>query len=332
MFSKPTVFIIGAGASAEFGMPLGGDLKAAIDGRVKFTGAAPSEALSKQIIKSVGGLKTMRLAELGHLLSRAIPRFGSMDEVLHFLSHDDEIVYLGKIAIAHEILVAERRSHLFNAIHGLSTWEQCDISWAGRFFDLALSGTKLAEIEAVFRNVTVIDFNYDRVLPQYLHSTLVRSFALSPDWASKCLAELTILHPYGSVGPLDWEGVAKTVEFGASDYNLSEIANRIKTYTEERDGTQLATIRKAIHQAHVAVVLGFGFHNQNIDLLNVPDLGPGPGRQLFMTVMGIDEQNHRTIEGRMRGALRVGGTTQTMPELGSEFLRKLQPSIAIAIS
>ena len=63
-----------------------------------------------------------------------ISQFDSMDEALQFRSDNDEIVLLGKFAIAYEILLAERGSHLFGALDGVSEFEQCDNSWAGDFF------------------------------------------------------------------------------------------------------------------------------------------------------------------------------------------------------
>src|SRR6266849_1763124 len=69
-----------------------------------------------------------------------------------------------------------------------------------------------------------------------------------------------------------------------------------------------------IKQAHVIVVLGFGFHNQNIDLLKLePHRTHQFGKTLFMTVMGIDEQNHQTIVERMHSALGYIDKVQIMP-------------------
>jgi hypothetical protein len=148
-----------------------------------------------------------------------------------------DVVHLGKIAISYEILLAEGGSLLYNALRGVRTFEDCDMSWAGQFLDLAVGQTKSAEVETVFQNVTVIDFNYDRVLPEYLHSALQRRLDVPSDKAAKCVAGLRILRPYGSIGVLPWQPACGTaVEFGAFDYDLSAIATRIRTYTEESEG------------------------------------------------------------------------------------------------
>jgi hypothetical protein len=99
MFKKPTVFVIGAGASAEFGMPLGGALKTAIRGRVRFGADEPAAALRNQMIKWLGEIKAQQLFGLGPKLANVIPSFISMDEALHFMSNDADVVHLGKIAV-----------------------------------------------------------------------------------------------------------------------------------------------------------------------------------------------------------------------------------------
>jgi hypothetical protein len=331
MFARPTVFVIGAGASCEFAMPLGEQLKNTIGFRVRFSGDVLADAFLNRIVGSLGKDRAIQLARLDPQLADAIPRFRSMDEVLHFLSDKPDIVYLGKLAISQEILIAERGSHLFSAMNGTSTYEQCDISWAGQFLDLAMSGRKLSDIDNLFKSVTVIDFNYDRVLPQYIHSALQRSFKLSSEEASKCVDGLTIYHPYGSIGPLDWEEADKGVEFGASTPDIGEIANRIRTYTEERDSSQLTNIRRAIDQAHVIAVFGFGFHKQNIELLDLGQ-GTGIGKHLFMTVLGIDEINHGTIHRRMYSAFSNLNDIKMSAASSSSFLRQVYPSLSIAIS
>ena len=121
------------------------------------------------------------------------------------------------------------------------------------------------------------------------------------------------------------------VEFGASDFDLKAVAGRIKTYTEERDGSQIATIRAAINSAQVIVVLGFGFHRQNVELLDIREASEA-WKELFMTVMGIDEQNHRTMRNRMAESFKAVSHVSIAAVSSGEFLRKLQPSIGFAIS
>jgi hypothetical protein len=79
------------------------------------------------------------------------------------LAEDPEVVKLGKIAIANEILKAEHFSDLAAAARGLKpALASCENFWGNTFLDIAISATRLDGIKNIFKNVTVIDFNYDR--------------------------------------------------------------------------------------------------------------------------------------------------------------------------
>jgi hypothetical protein len=118
MFSRPTVFIIGAGASAEFGMPLGSQLLEKVATTVaRGTHGHPNhDVFVQQMRDGLGEERANRLFELGPRLAGVVSQFVSMDEALHFLSAEPDIVELGKLAIAHEIVHAERNSTLYRAI------------------------------------------------------------------------------------------------------------------------------------------------------------------------------------------------------------------------
>jgi hypothetical protein len=102
------------------------------------------------------------------------------------VSDDTDIVRLGKLAIVHQISKAERNGALPGALQGnAGEVGKCDSTWASKFLGMALSTTRSVEIASVLKSVTVIDFNYDRVLPQYLHWALRYNYNVSEDDATK---------------------------------------------------------------------------------------------------------------------------------------------------
>ncbi len=124
-----------------------------------------------------------------------------------------------------------------------------------------MSESQEPNLSKLFANVTVIDFNYDRVLPQYLYWALQHNLDTPKDEAAECVKNLKILHPYGSLGKLEWEAEKNALPFGSSEGNLVEIASRIRTYTEEtEDLERRSQIQSAINAAKVIIVVGFGFH------------------------------------------------------------------------
>jgi hypothetical protein len=182
VFNKAVV-ILGAGASAEFGMPLGSTLISNIGLALVGPDGQPNPVLLQRMMQYLGPDRTTTLLQLAPRLTRILPQFASMDEALHFLSSEPDIVELGKIAIAHEIMDAENRSHLYHAVHhdyGPSI-QECDRSWVNKFLQMLLSGSTLAEITEPFANVKFIDFNYDRVLPQFFYWALRRNFQVPPN-------------------------------------------------------------------------------------------------------------------------------------------------------
>src|SRR5262245_13446597 len=117
MFSQPTVFVIGAGASQEFGMPLGAKLKHDIGHDLDF------RRNEDRLIRGDRNLFALVHDKLGSQvaadeLSTIIRnfQFASIDEVLHWFSDNAEIVSLGKMMIVRKILEAERSSRLFNKV------------------------------------------------------------------------------------------------------------------------------------------------------------------------------------------------------------------------
>jgi hypothetical protein len=140
-----------------------------------------------------------------------IGQFDTIDEVLHYVSHDRDAVDLGKTAIAYQIAKAEGDSLLFNALMpSEEAQKKCNGTWAHTFLRIALSGVKSEGFESHFSKVTIIDFNYDRVLKQYLYCALQRLYGLAPIDAALCLKKLNVIRPYGCLGALEWEGKSVT--------------------------------------------------------------------------------------------------------------------------
>jgi hypothetical protein len=191
MFNKPTVFIVGAGASAECGLPTGSQLKDRIRVGLGF------QFEGGQLRNGDGALLQLlrgRFSQVnpyikaGRELSETITTFPSIDEALHWWKARPEIVELGKLAIAHYILDAERRSPLA----GKQRLAASD-TWLATFISMALSGLEQREVSRAFENVTIINFNYDRTIETYLYSALQRRGGISSEEAKHCVTELKVI-------------------------------------------------------------------------------------------------------------------------------------------
>jgi hypothetical protein len=162
MFNKRTVFIVGAGASSECGLPTGHQLKEAIAGGVRFQ--FDGRGLSKAI-KDLLNILQARFSNVephvqaGSDLAKTITTFPSIDEALHWWRARTEIVELGKIA--HYILNAERRCSMAPQ-DGQINVANYSGTWLGSFMSMALSALERGEAPKAFEQVTIINFNYDR--------------------------------------------------------------------------------------------------------------------------------------------------------------------------
>jgi hypothetical protein len=109
----------------------------------------------------------------------------------------------------------------------------------------------------------------------------------------------------------------------------------IRTFTEQIDGSPvLAEINKAFDEADLLIILGFGFHQQNMKLF-VPDYGD-PSRwrprlaSLIATVFGLDDKNHDALCRHMRGPLRIEAAPMLVNMNCGDAMSKLRLSISMA--
>lgn len=313
MFSQPVVFVIGAGASAEYGMPVGADLKTKIATAVGFKDAAgrpTGDGDLYRLLASHGDAADIENA--GLQLAEAMPSFISIDEALNWFNSSPRIVELGKIAIVREILIAEKISPLFHwAANSPEPETIYGDAWSSHFLSMAMGALTKEESELAFKNVTIVNFNYDRTLEHYLYLALQRKFGLTAGDAARVLSGLKVIRPYGRISALPWQDGAAGVDFGTvsgiNDYErLISLAGNIRTYTErELAASVREVIQPYIDRARMVVFLGFGFHEQNMSLLRAKS--HEAWRRVFATVQRMDENNHPT----MRVAIaRVVGSQQ----------------------
>ena len=238
------------------------------------------------------------------------------------------MVELGKLAIVWEILKAERASRLFST----EGWEipsgDFDDTWMPHFHSMVMESTQSDDLDT-FKNVTVINFNYDRTLEHYLYAALQTKFDLDADRAGQFLSNLKVIRPYGKVGSLPWQEAGPSVPFGKQikDYSeLFSLATGVKTYAEGASGAD--GIAEEVGRARMTVFLGFGFHRQNMKLLQVRTTFE-PWRRAFATATKMDTGNYDIL--KIEIATRVGCATQNLPIVRDDTARNLLCNLRTAI-
>lgn len=268
--SAKHVFIVGAGASADFGLPVGKQLAAIIRSRiVEDFARGDQRGLSAEISRHV---------ELGDEMYTAADRLAAalvldrtIDQTLHVMRNVPRLVELGKFCIAYVIAQSERSSSLFaldsktTDISALLTLRE---SWLHKLFDKIAGDEDYSpdSIGRTFSNIAFITFNYDRCIEQYLFHALTKIVGWSESDARDALGSLSIEHVFGSLGTIHHLGGDS--QFGSPRQNAFHTSEGIVTYREEyRDIARLAKIRGIVASAKSVTWLGFGFAPENMELL-----------------------------------------------------------------
>lgn len=310
---KKTVFVIGAGASHEFGLPLGSDLKDQIakDLDFRWNGShleVGSDTILEAIQQEYGrDTEEARTAiQQANLISRGMVTARSIDNFIHQHQGNKHLEFVGKLAIANRIFQAERASSLYveDTQRHRVAFENGKNAWLVELFMLITETASVNDLPVRFANLTFIVFNYDRCLEHGLKWALQNHYNISEAKAEELVASLVIYHPYGQIGALPWIGAHRMNyvdhDFGgkASLEHLLCIARDLRTFTEGTapQGGQIEAIRTATTNADQFVFLGFAYHSMNLAVLfDGTKPTTGSRRWIFGTSIGISAQNELEI-------------------------------------
>lgn len=249
MITKPTVFILGAGASTPYGFPQGKELFwEVISNALRKEGA---EFLSKI------GYSKEEIEQFRNAL------FGSgRESVDAFLEHRREFIDIGKAAMAY-ILVAKEKEHIL--------YEEGTGRWYKFLYDkLNTSFDKFGN-----NRVSFIIYNYDRSLEHFLYNSLKTSYNKPDEECAEELRKIRIIHLHGRLGRLPWQlvpGAERTYHPHTEPNIIKESAQEIKIIHERTNVDEDIEFRQAsglLGQAERVYFLGFGYNRINLKRLNV---------------------------------------------------------------
>ena len=275
------MLVLGAGASAEVGLPIGAklltDIVKLIDIKFDHWNQSSGDGHILQALKHILP-KTADVTLLNeHLhaawqLCASAQQALSIDNVIDALE-DEKVERMGKLGIVRAIHEAERQSNFFRAVDGRV--DTLDLSkfkgtWYDSFTKLITENIRKSEVETLFDNIEIINFNYDRCIENYLPHSLANYYGVPTQEIRTLMPKLTIHRPYGVAGKLPWQdGDLPSVEFGGGRIDqTADAAAQIRTFTEQvEEGEALGRIRAATSNAERTVFLGFAFHRQNVELI-----------------------------------------------------------------
>jgi len=304
----PTLFVLGAGASRPYGLPLGTELRTLIcDAQNEYNPAAIT-------IAQDGYFTHADIRDVARQFFRSNVR--SIDE---FLSRQPHLEGIGKALIAailcskenpEEILSEQNSDHWYRAL-----WN--------RLVDDTTQGQDLSR-----NNVRFITFNYDRSLECFLHEATKGSYGLNDAAAYKIWSHFQVMHVYGSVGEFkfpDIENRARPYSTKIRPCDLAAAAGGINIIPEGRDDDEVfVTARKWFDWAQHVYILGFGFDRLNCARLNyssVMKVNREIGKPLPAIVASVFKLTPAEVTRAQRNLLKDEGTWITHDATNAMTLR-----------
>lgn len=326
MKSKKLTLIVGAGASKEFGLPVGSELKQKIasllDIRFDFNQQKSGDYQIRSALEFAVRQPDGRRDINPHLhaawrIRDAMPQAISIDNFIDNHQGDEKIELCGKLAIVKSILDAEKSSKIYvdpsNNRNGIN-YARTEDCWLNPFTRLLTENCRAEQLEERLESVAFIIFNYDRCIEHYLFYALQNYYKISETKAADLLNAVHFYHPYGSVGTLPWQSQKNVASFGGElrPESLLENARQIKTFTEgtDPDSSEICEIRESVATSANLLFLGFAFHRLNMQLI-----GPEPSqmseiseKRAFATAYGLSKSDCGAIAAEisnMRGSQKT---------------------------
>jgi len=267
MITKPTVFVLGAGASKPYGYPTGSDLRREIFVNLlnDFDHVFPDETILEpwRVPKSAARREVATFLET--FAGSPVP---SID--LFLAGHPDDVWFnrLGRLAIILRILTAEQKHSM----------EGAKEDWCDYLFGKLRGGLITPDdFKSRFHenNVTIITFNYDRFLEHFLFEGLQKSFGgITPETVKDQLAHINIVHVFGQIASLPWQDPRDRIEYGRNirEVNVLLLSKNLRIIYDGYENPDLEEARKKIAQATRIFFLGFGYAEENLKVLALPKM------------------------------------------------------------
>jgi hypothetical protein len=310
MFNRQTLFIVGAGASAEVDFPVGTQLARNIGAKMDirfergfdFVGSGDHNLYTH--ITHSRHQEAAQFQPAALRIRDGIPFAQSIDDFLDQHRNDPYVNLYGKAAIVQAVVEAERGSKLyFNRHEGVETFDAEPLAdtWFVKFMYMLCRGVPREKVAEIFDRVSFIVFNYDRCIEHFLVNALQRAYSLRYHNAVAIVNGLHIIHPYGDVGNL------AHVPFGATRINCVALAEGIKTYTEQAIVTDITTsLEEEVHRAECIVFLGFAYHSQNMQMLRVSTRSD---KVVYGTAFGMSDSDVTEVQSLIDRAFASPGQT-----------------------
>lgn len=297
MIEEPTCLILGAGASAPYGLPTTRDLRhlilplsseAAEETAAKFRLLAPPITNASKAQEWSDYLQELvESADLFFHKPAFYPKFIGADRSIDWFlrRHESKCGEIARLLIAGVLLACEREDKLSGDWYQLLSEE--------------ILPRNLGSLEE--GKLSVISFNYDRSFERYFLNQFEHLCDLKPEEAKAALGRIRIEHVYGQLGALD------DVSYGYFE-DAHRASKHIRTIRLEPDEEVRTRIGRVLRESTYINFIGFGFDDDNIDLLGPDNF---KDKRVYSTTYGLSA---RTV-AKARQKFGVQFSTKEPPAL-----------------
>lgn len=302
MITTPMVLIIGAGASVDYGFPLGSGLVTEI-----VSGLAPGNKNTLRVSLRRAGFEEGDLNEFRRRLIGSDPL--SIDAFLE--GAEPEVVAIGRAAIATIVL---GREHLCKERGVLISRRLEEDHWLRYVWN---EMRERSTPETFTKNqISFVTFNYDRTIEYYFENVLQDAFDLPHQAASELVHSLHIVHLHGH--PSTEFGDYFDPQPGALVLRAAE-GIRVIHDRVAADDPNFALAHEWMKQASQVCFVGFGYHPVNIERLQVAQHLPS-GRPIMGSTYEMGEAQVDTAKLRIGGHTAMAGWWRNLK--AERFLRE----------
>lgn len=321
MIQTKSVFVVGAGASNDLGLPIGSELKVRIANilRKNSVNEPLMGALNDRAFKTK--IPISDYLNMANFIAENMDKAESIDNFLNNHRDNEELVYVGKLAIAYCISTAEANCPISEDRPGASI--TTDDYFLVELLRIVVRGHTVKDVEKSLQNLHFITFNYDRCIERYLDIWLSQNFGQS---MSQFVSDnVKFLHVYGSLGDYFAEGKfsLKSSEsrrfFLNPQIELPKIAERLKIFTESTTIDVNENIRWFMSDAKLVTFLGFGFEEQNMSIFEGLEFENMP--KVFATTFNVSDPNVKLIRSELGQKFRKHNGATTYDSKCAELFR-----------
>jgi hypothetical protein len=271
-----TLFVIGAGASAEIGMPTGYELKMNICDILSLREQRSINKISTtdlfhlafQSLTNCDMDEKRKYIEAAKIISEGLMTEISIDNFIDKHRDSPYIVKTGKLAIISAILKSERSSRIYNRDHNFNI-NSIQETWYIPCYQKITENCQLQDLPERLKDIYFIIFNYDRCFEYIFLNLFMKNYNIDKNAANNILGNMNIYHPYGTTGDI------LSLRYGeeVNEQTLISLSDKIKTFTESisNETQEYENIVNIGCSAERVVFLGFAYHKQNLTLL-FPDI------------------------------------------------------------